>query len=90
MIEVVVNLEGDGSASDLAERGLEVVHLGNDAPPIRVAYLTRGMASGFPSVALLFELPGGKQYVMAEMSARLFVAAGRMVATKAYEEGFDL
>ena len=90
MLEVIVNLEGDGAAKDLAERGLEMVHLGNHAPPIRVTYLTHGMFSGFPSIALLFELPGGTQYVMAEMSAKLFVGAARLVEAKAKEEGFEL
>ena len=90
MISLHLVLEGDGAARDLHERGLEQVHLGNAAPPIRLTYLSGGMSSGKPSVAFVFELPGGKQYVLAELSAALLVTAARAIATKAEMEGFPL
>lgn len=83
-------LEGDGSAQDLHESGLEVIHITNDAKPIRISYLSGGMASGKPSVAFIFELPDGKHYVVAETSAALFCAAGRAIQIKASLEGFDV
>jgi hypothetical protein len=90
MLALRIILDGDGSAMDLRERGLELIHLGNDAEPIRVIYLPGGMASGKPSVGFVFELPDGKRYVFAEISAALFIAAARAIATKAKTEGFDL
>lgn len=90
MISISIILDGDGATADLAERGLESIHLGNDAPPIRLTYLSGGMDSGKPSCAFIFELPGGKQYVIAETSAWLLVNAARTIQAKAAREGFDL
>lgn len=53
-----------------------LVHLGNDAEPIQVAYLEGGMASGKPSVAIRLDLPDGT-VVIAETSLELFAAAAR-------------
>lgn len=90
MVSLRIILDGDGVAADLRERGLESIHLGNDVPPIRVSYLSHGMESGKPSVAFIFELPGGKQYVVAETSAALLIAAAQAVKAKAKMEGFEL
>jgi hypothetical protein len=46
MVSLQVILDGDGAAKDLVERGMESIHLGNEAPPIRVSYLSHGMQSG--------------------------------------------
>jgi hypothetical protein len=90
MLHIRVMLEGDGAASDLREAGKKPIHLGNEAPAIRVSYLTGGMESGKPSIALIIELPGRDEYILAECSAALFVSAGRIVAAKAKTEGWDL
>lgn len=42
MIALSIRLDGDGAAEDLRERGLESIHLGNEAPAIRVVYLSGG------------------------------------------------
>jgi hypothetical protein len=77
--------EGDDPWPDL--RGKEVVHLGNGAPPIGVAVLSGGMASGRPSLMLRIDLPDG-QIVMAETSARLFCLAARVIQAK-FPDLFD-
>lgn len=59
---------------DLAERRTDIIHLGNGAPPMGLAVLDHGMASGRPSVGLRIDLPDGK-VVIAELSARLLVSA---------------
>ena len=90
MISIAINLNGDGASKDLVERGLQSIHLGNDTPPIRLTYLSGGMDSGKPSCAFIFELPGGKQFVVAEISAALLVEAARLIEIKASMEGFEL
>ena len=90
MISLRVILDGDGAARDLADRGLKMIHLGNDAPPMRLTYLSAGMESGKPSVALIIELPDGHSYVLAELSAQLLVTAAHAVAIKAEMDGFTL
>ena len=72
MLAITLRLDGDGMLDDLGDR--ELVHLGNDAPPLRVGALAGGMASGRTSVAFGFELPDGR-VVLAETSLRLFLAA---------------
>lgn len=89
MIWLTILLDGDGAAQDLHDRGLKMIHLAEDSPPIRVAYLSGGMAGGKPSVSLIFELPEN-QYVVAETSAALFVAAANAIRTKANMDGVDL
>lgn len=58
-----------------------VIHIGNDAPPIDVVLLDRGMQSGKPSVAMRFDTTAGP-VVIAETSARLFVTAARMIMAR--------
>jgi len=72
-------MQGDQCWPDIAEK--EVIHLGNDAPPIGVAVLDGGMSGGRPSVTLRVDLPDGR-VVLAETSARLFCAAARMIMAK--------
>lgn len=64
-----------------------VIHLGNDAPPVRVAVLHGGMSSGQPSIALRIDLPDGRS-IIAETSARLFCMAARGIMAK-YPRLFD-
>lgn len=64
-----------------------VIHLGNDAPPVRVAVLDGGMSSGQPSIALRIDLPDGRS-VIAETSARLFCTTARGIIAK-YPRLFD-
>lgn len=90
MSHVVVNLEGDGSTQDLADRGMKMIHLGNDAPPVRITYLSGGMASGKPSCGIVIELPEIGSYVLCEISAVLLVNAARLVEVKAEQEGHHL
>lgn len=73
--------EGDGAFESEVAAASEVVHLGNDAPAIKLTVLDGGMASGLPSVAFGFKLPDGR-FVIAETSARLIVAAGRGLAAR--------
>ena len=56
MPAMIINLEGDNAWPDLANSP-NVIHLGNDAPAIHVALLSRGMKSGRPSVCFRLELP---------------------------------
>lgn len=85
MIQMTVILAGDNAWPDLKDK--EIVHLANNAPPIQVAALPGGMASGRPSVALRLDLPDGR-VVIAETTARLFVSAGRAIAAR-YPDLFD-
>ncbi len=74
MPAMTIILEGDDSFKDWADR--DMIHLGNDAPAIRVAALKGGMSSGKPSVMIGIDIGGGK-VVMAETSMRLFLSAAR-------------
>lgn len=74
-------MDGDKAWEDLRGREGDVHHLANDAPPIQVAVLAGGMASGLPSVAIRIDLPNG-QFVIAETSARLFCSAARSIEAK--------
>jgi hypothetical protein len=87
MPQMELILEGDGAWPDLAERMRRgrVIHLGNDAPPIQIAALAGGMASGQPSVMLRLELPDGRT-VLAETSLRLFLLAAHALAGR-YPQG---
>ncbi len=64
---------------DLA--GKEVIHLGNDAPPIQVASLEGGMAGGATSIAIRIDLPDGR-IVIAETSLRLFVHGAKLLVAR--------
>ncbi len=72
MISLNIIMEGDGAFEDWKDR--KVHHIGNDAPPMRIAALPHGMKSGRTSVMIGIELPD-KSVVMAEISLRLLLAA---------------
>jgi hypothetical protein len=63
----------------------KVIHLGNDAPPIKIASLPGGMGSGRASICLRIDLPDGRT-VLAETSLRLLCMAARGFAAKYPEE----
>jgi len=60
-----------------------IIHLGNEAKPIKIAVLKGGMTSGKPSIGIGIELPDGK-LVLAESSVDLFLAAAKLIQ-EAYE-----
>lgn len=75
MLGLTLQLHGDGAYPDLLGRPPgDVIHLGNDAPPIGVTALAGGMTSGRTSVMLRLDLPDGR-VVLAETSLRLFLMA---------------
>lgn len=76
MIAMNIILDGDCAWPELA--GKYIVHLAGGAKPIQVAVLAGGRPSGRPSVALRLDLPDGR-IVVAETSARLFVAAAKAI-----------
>ena len=82
-LQITVNVEGDEAWPDLLERN--VIHLGNDAPPIRIGGLARGMTSGLTSVAICIILPDGRA-VLAETSLRLFLMAADLLRARYGEE----
>jgi len=55
--------------------------LGADAPPIQIASLAHGTASGAPSIMLRLDLPDGRT-VVAEMTLRMFVQAAKLLVAK--------
>jgi hypothetical protein len=79
MISMTINLNGDNAWPDLRDK--EIIHIANDAPPIQVAALNGGLASGRPSVAIRIDLPDGRT-VVAETTARLFCSAARAIQAK--------
>lgn len=79
MIPLIIDMRGDNAWPDLKDKPL--IHLGNGAPPIRVAVLEGGLTSGRPSVAIRLDLPDG-QTVVAETSARLFCTAAKAIMGK--------
>ena len=79
LIGMTINLNGDGAWPDLSTR--KVIHLDQNAPPIKVAVLDKGMISGRPSVAIRLELPDG-EVVIAETTARLFCGVAKMIMAK--------
>jgi hypothetical protein len=74
-----VNVDGDGAYPDLV--GREVIHLGNDSPPIGITGLEGGMASGAPSVMIRLDLPDGRT-VLAETSLKLFLTAAEALMAR--------
>jgi hypothetical protein len=72
--------DGDNCWPDLKDKMDKVVHLANGAPPLQVALLNKGMASGRPSVMLRIDLPDGR-VVLAETSLLLFATAARAFAS---------
>jgi hypothetical protein len=79
MIAMNINLNGDNAWSDIRDK--EIIHLANGSPPIGVAVLNSGLASGRPSVAIRIDLPDGRT-VVAETTARLFCGAARAIMAK--------
>lgn len=86
MALLIINLDGDEAWPDLKDK--EIIHLGDDAPPIRISALSGGMKSGRPSVAIRIDLPGNKS-IVAETSMRLFLAAARTFEARYGEEAND-
>lgn len=78
-----VFLDGDGGLTDWVDR--DKIHLGNNAPPIRILALSGGMTSGRPSIAIGIELPDGR-VVVAETGMRLFLAAAKAFEARYQEE----
>ncbi len=76
MIGMRLELKGDGCWPDLEGKidTPQVIHLGNDAPPIGVSALEGGLQSGGVSVCLRIDLPDGR-IVLAETSLKLFLLA---------------
>ena len=72
MPEIIVQGVGDGLFGDFKDR--KIIHLGADAPPLRISVLERGMKSGKASLGIGFELPSG-EVVLAETSLKVFLAA---------------
>ena len=73
-------VEGDNAWTDLNEK--EVINLmGNNVPPIQLAALPGGMASGKTSVTFRFDLPDGK-VLLAETSFALLKTAVRAIEAK--------
>lgn len=93
MPQLNIILNGENAWPDLSAReegphhGRPVIHLSNGAPPIQVAVLDKGMASGKPSIAIRTDLPDGR-VVIAETSARLFCAAARAIMAR-YPDLFE-
>jgi hypothetical protein len=79
MIGMNIKLDGDNVWPDLRDK--TIIHLGQDAPPISVAVLNGGLASGRPSVAIRIDLPDG-QTVVAETTARLFCTAAKAIMAR--------
>jgi hypothetical protein len=77
MLTLDLDLEGDGSWPDLAER--RVVEASKTAP-LRIAVLPGGMTSGGVSVAFAIEL--GDSVVFVETSAKLFVMAALAIQAR--------
>ncbi|MDP2954681.1 MAG: hypothetical protein Q8O76_15365 [Chloroflexota bacterium] len=83
-----VILEGDGAWPDLKGREQEIVHLVGDEP-VQIAYLSGGMKSGRPSLAIRLDLPSieglqdaVRRVVIAETSVRAFLAAAAAIRAK--------
>lgn len=80
MPSITMHLDGDACWPDMLD-GREVIHLGNDAPPIGMALLKGGMISGKPSVTIRIDLPDGKT-VLAETSLILLESAVRAMRAR--------
>jgi hypothetical protein len=72
-------LDGDHCWPDLDPK--DVIHLGNDAPPIGLAVLPGGMLSGKTSVTFRIDLPDGR-VVIAETSFALLETAVRAIQAR--------
>ena len=84
-------LDGDRAFPELYEQAVrgEVYHLGNDAPPVTIALLKKGMLSGKSSLCIRVDLPDGKT-VLAETSLALFLMAAKAIAAKCPDEAKEI
>ncbi|MCR4310495.1 MAG: hypothetical protein NUW14_10850 [Deltaproteobacteria bacterium] len=73
MIAAKISLDGTGLFGDVQERGMKIIHLANNAPPIRVARLVGGMSSGKSSLMIGVEI-SQKEFLMLEISMELFLS----------------
>jgi hypothetical protein len=85
-LQLDLNLRGDGAWKDLPPA--EIIDIPSEGEPLRVAYLSKGMSGGAPSVGMLVTLPDGRR-VFFQTSARLFVLAGAAIKGAAAREGFE-
>jgi hypothetical protein len=76
-------MNGEGAWPDLEGKigSAAVIHLGNDAQPIKVSVLEGGMSSGKASVMIRLDLPDGRT-VLAETSLALFLTAAKAFEAK--------
>lgn len=72
MITAKISLDGTGLFTDVKERGMKIIHLADNAPPIRVARLVGGMSSGKSSLMVGIEI-GPTEFLMLEISMELFL-----------------
>lgn len=79
---IKVILEGDNCWTDLAEKVKDgKVTWFKDGVVLSIAALSKGMASGRPSISIRIDLPDGK-VVVAETSMRLFLGAAEAFKAK--------
>lgn len=83
-MQVELALDGEGAFCDFGEMK-EIIHLGNNSPPIRIAALKTGMRSGKTSVVIGLDIGKGRA-VMAETSLRLFLSAADALRAKYGDE----
>lgn len=77
MIPLTIILDGDNAWPDLDRKQIITPSDG-----VRLAVLDKGMNSGRPSVTIRLDLPGQRQVVVAETSARLFCQAARIIMAR--------
>ncbi|MBA7553597.1 hypothetical protein ES705_46191 [subsurface metagenome] len=78
---IKVILEGDNCWTDLAEKIKDGKVTWLRGGNISIAALSKGMASGKPSISIRIDLPDGK-VVIAETSMRLFLGAAEAFKAK--------
>jgi hypothetical protein len=80
MVTMKVLVDGDGCWPDLIEKR-KAGNLVETREVLQVAGLSRGMASGKPSVSIRIDLPDGKT-VFAETSLALFLSAADILKAR--------
>lgn len=86
---MILDLSGqEPTWPDIIERGRTIIHLGQDAPPIRVSGLLGGMTSGAPSVAFRLDIDD-ERTVIAETSLKLFLDVATVLKAKFGEPDID-
>ena len=78
-------LDAEPHWPELAQQRERLIHLENSAPPIQIASLPGGMASGKTSVCLRLDLPDGR-VVLAQTSLALFLTAAAALEAKYPQE----